>query len=168
MRGGFTLMEVMLAMVVLMIGMSVLLSLLTFGAAVTRTAALRTTSSTAIEAVVHDLEECLFPLQPDGSAGDPVPIEGRPVPGAPGTIYSATATPNPDGPHDGEVPLEYRVEVEVRWKASGVQRARRYETILLREIPFGERLRRRFVERAADPQQAQPESQPGSEEDPRE
>ena len=61
-------------------------------------------------------------------------------------VYSATATPNPDGPRDGDAPLEYRVDVDVSWEASGVRRARRYETILLREIPFGERLRRRFVE----------------------
>ena len=151
-RAGFTLIEVILAMGVLVIGVSVLLSLLTFGAALTRTASLRTTSSTAIQAVLHDLEETLFPLQPDGSVGEPAPIVDRPVPGAPGAIYNATAEPNPEGPRVGEDPLEYKVVIDVSWRAGGVRRARRYETILLRQVPFGERMRRRFVGSESSPQ----------------
>lgn len=145
--GGFTILEVVLAMGILVMGMSVLLSLLTFGAALTRTAALRTTASTAIEAVVADLEESLFPLAPDGSAGEPRVITDRRVPGAPGVVYSATARPNPD--HE----LEYAVDVEVSWESSGVRRARSFQTLLLREVPFGERMRRRFVERSEDPRE---------------
>lgn len=139
-RGGFTILEVVLAMGILVLGATMVLSLLTFGAALARTAALRTTAATTIEAVVADLEGSLFPLLEDGTVGEPRPIQDRPVPGAPGAIYSATVRPNPDQP------LEYAVDVEVSWESSGVRRARRFQTLLLREVSFGERMRRRFVE----------------------
>ncbi len=138
-RAGFTIIEVVLAMGILVMGMTVLLSLLTFGAALTRTAALRTAASTAIEAVIGDLQESLFPLQDDGTVGEPRQIEGRAVPNAPGVIYSASARPNPDEP------LEYAVDIDLSWETSGVRRAKSFQTLLLREVPFGERMRRRFV-----------------------
>lgn len=139
-RAGFTLIEVVLAMGVLVIGMTVLLSLLTFGAALSRSAALRTKASTVVESVVLDLEESLFPLEEDGSAGEPPALlEDRPVPGVRGALYTARTRPNPDDPY------EYLVDVEVSWETGGVQRSKRFRTLLLREVPFGERLRRRFV-----------------------
>ncbi len=138
-RAGFTIIEVVLAMGILVLGMTVLLSLLTFGAALTRTAALRTAASTAIEAVIGDLQESLFPLLDDGTVGEPRQIEGRAVPNAPGVIYSASARPNPDEP------LEYAVDIDLSWETSGVRRAKSFQTLLLREVPFGERMRRRFV-----------------------
>ncbi|TDJ72429.1 MAG: hypothetical protein E2O39_06720 [Planctomycetota bacterium] len=141
-NAGFTILEVVLAMGILVIGMTVLISLLTFGAALSRTAAMRTAASAAIESVLADLEESMFPLGEDGEAGEPLPIVDREVPAAPAVLYSATAEPNPDRP------LEYRVDVDMKWKSSGVQRTRRFTTIMLREIPFGERMRRQFVERS--------------------
>ncbi len=138
-RGGFTILEVVLAMGILVLGMTVILSLLTFGAALTRTAALRTAASTAIEAVIGDLEESLFPLEDDGTVGEPRQIEGRAVPNAPGVIYSARARPNPDNA------LEYAVDIDLSWETSGVRRAKSFQTLLLRELPFGERMRRRFI-----------------------
>lgn len=149
-RGGFTLIEVVLAMGILVFGMSVLLSLFTFGAAVTRSSALRTASAATVEAVLADLEESLFPLEPDGTVGEPGEVVDRPVPGAPGVVYSATATPNPDDP------LEYRVDVELTWDSGGVRRATSFRTLLLREVPFGERMRRRFVGGPPPPSSAPP------------
>ena len=140
-RGGFTLLEMMLAMAVLLIGLTAVLGMLTFGAALTRTAALRTSASGTIEAVVADLEETLFPLDDEGEAGEPREIVERAVLGAPGVVYSAKATPNPD------LPDEYRVDVEVSWKTAGTTRKHTFQTLLLREVPFGERMRRLFVER---------------------
>ena len=97
-QSGFTILEVVLAMGLLVMAMTSLLGLFTFGAALTRTAALRTAAATAIEAVVADLEESLFALEEDGSVGDPRVIVDRPVPGATGVIYSALARVNPDDP----------------------------------------------------------------------
>jgi prepilin-type N-terminal cleavage/methylation domain-containing protein len=138
-RGGFTIIEVLLAMAILLFGMTAVLGLLTFGAALSRTALLRATSAAASEAVVADLEETLFPLEA-GEAGPPVEIKERALPGDSEVIYSATAHENPANA------LEYRVDVDMSWQSAGIRRERRFSTILLREIPFGERLRKQFVE----------------------
>jgi prepilin-type N-terminal cleavage/methylation domain-containing protein len=134
-RAGFTLIEVLVAMGILLFGMTAILGLLTFGASVSRTALLRTQTASLSEAVIADLEESLFPFA-NGEAGEPVAIERKPLAGQPDVLYSAVATQNP------ERPLEYRVDVEFTWESGGVRRERRFSTILLREIPFGTRLRR--------------------------
>ncbi len=152
---GFTILEVVLAMGLLVMAMTSLLGLFTFGAALTRTAALRTAASTAIEGVVADLENSLFPLEEDGSVGDPRVLVDRRVPGARGVIYSALARVNPDNPD------EFAVDVEVFWEAAGVRRARKFTTLLLREVPFGERLRRRFIQARSIPRA--PETPAGEE-----
>lgn len=143
-RGGFTLLEVLLAMVLLFVGMASILGLLSFGAGLARTAELRGASAEAIESVLTDLEERLFPLERDASGadvvGEPRDRVDAPVPGHPGLTYSTRSTPNPENP------LEYRVDVEIRWSVSGTARTKSFTTLLLRQIPFGERLRRDFVE----------------------
>lgn len=139
-RSGFTLIEVLLALAILLFGMSAVLGLFTFGAALSRSAHLRTVGSSVTAAVLADLEETLFPLDAEGEAGEPRPIQDRSVPGSPELVYSARATPNPDRP------LEYKVELRMRWSSAGVEREKVFTTLLLRQIPFGERLRRRFVE----------------------
>jgi type II secretory pathway component PulJ len=149
-RGGFTIIEVVLAMMILLIGMSSILGLLSFGATMTRTAELRTRAANAAGAVVTDLEETLFPLVVvDGLEvpGEPEVIERRPVPGHPGLVYSAQATPNPRTNALLRHHLEYRVDMEIFWSTGGQQRSKRFTTLLLREVPFGERLRRKFIER---------------------
>lgn len=143
-RAGFTLVEVLFAMLLLLFGMASILGLLSFGAGLARTATLRGASADAIEAVMSDLEERLFPLVRDANGdevvGEPVERVDQPVPGHPGLTYGTKCTPNPDNP------LEYRVDVEIRWSVGGTTRGKRFTTLLLRQIPFGERLRREFVE----------------------
>jgi len=150
-RGGFTLLEVVLAMTILFVGVTAVLGLLSFGAALTRTAALRSEAADAIEAVVRDLEQSFFPVtEEDGRlvAGAPRPIEERPVPAHPGLVYSAVGTPlaPAGGPEpagfDGGAALEYRVDVELRWSAGQATRSQRFRVLLTREVPFEERLRR--------------------------
>jgi len=138
---GFTIVEVMLAMVILLIGATAVLGLLTFGATLTRAAQLRTAAASALDAVDADLEQVLFPFA-DGEVGEPVKIADRRVPGAPGVVYSAEAVQNPANPR------EYRVDVEMRWESGGVRRSRSFSQLRLRQIGFGERLRREFVEKS--------------------
>jgi hypothetical protein len=154
-RSGFTIMEVVLAMFILLMGMTTIIGLLSFGAATARTAELRAASANSAPAIIADLEENLFPLVLENGqevAGEPRVIVDRPVPGHPRLTYSAAAVPVPDaGTGSGDdprlgVPLEYRVEVEVSWKSAGTLRSRKFTTLLLREVPFGERLRLKFVE----------------------
>jgi hypothetical protein len=114
------------------------------GAAHSRTAALRGGAANAIAGVVTDLVESLFPLELDERgdevAGEPRDVKEKALPGYPGLVYSTTSTPNPENP------LEYKVEVEIRWAVGGTTRSKRFTTLLLREVPFGERLRARLVE----------------------
>ena len=102
--------------------------------------------------------------------GEPHAIEDREVPGYPGLAYSATATPVPASDDELGVgqsgraagaPQRYKVDVRMRWTTSGAGRERRFTLLLLREVPFGERLRREFVERDLDPlgSRAQPPGQ---------
>jgi hypothetical protein len=162
---GFTILEVLVSLAILLFGMTAVLGLLTFGAALSRSAELRTAAAAATEAVIADLEVTIFPTEADGELGEPVPIRERSLPNAPEIVYSAEAKPNPARP------LEYRVDVELAWKSSGVRRERRFTTLLIRERSFGERLRRRISgEVQATPparkvdakqeQQAKPEKKP--------
>jgi len=138
-RRGFTLIEVVLAMGILAMGSAAVLGMLTFGAALTRTAQLRAAAAQAVDAVNADLEQVLFPYA-NGAVGEPVEIVERPVPGAPEVVYTARAAQNPRDER------EYRVDVELSWKSAGVKRSKRYSILRLREISFGERLRRELVE----------------------
>jgi hypothetical protein len=143
-RGGFTIVEVLVALGILLFGMTAVIGMLTFGSALSRTALLRTSAAASAQAVVADLEETLFPLVETGSpadadAGPPGEIVDRALPGMPAVTYTARARANP------KRPLDYRVDVEMSWTAGGMLRAMVFTTILVREIPCGERLRRRFV-----------------------
>ena len=121
-RDGFTIVEVVMAMFILLIGMTSILGLLSFGAAMSRTAALRSNSSFAIDAIVADLQETMFPLEDteDGLsvAGEPVDVIDRQVPGRPRLTYSARAYPEPseDLPTG---PVLYRVDIDIRWSGEG-------------------------------------------------
>lgn len=138
-KRGFTIIEVVLAMGILVLGATAILAMLTFGAALTRTAQLRAAAASATESVIADLEHTLFPYE-NGELGEPVEITDRPVPGAEFVVYSAKATPNPAEPR------QYRVDVDLSWSTAGVQRSQRLQLLMLRELPFGERLRRELIE----------------------
>ncbi|TAJ24841.1 MAG: hypothetical protein EPO68_00880 [Planctomycetota bacterium] len=138
-RAGFTLLEVVLAMGILLLGLSVVLGLLSFGAALARTSAMRTSSAQAVEAVLADLEETLFPLDPNGEAGEPEAVVERKLPGNAQIYYSAKPVLLPIDA--ASVVEEYHVEVELGWTSSGVAKTARFETVFPRQIPFGARQR---------------------------
>lgn len=149
-RGGFTIVEVVVAMGLFLLGMVSVLGLLAFGAALTRSAALRNDGASAVEAVVADLEERMFPLESDGSSlrvGPPVDIVDRVLPGREDVTYSAKATPDPSQKDYPGGALEFRVDVTVKWKSAGESKQKKFTTLCVREIPFSERLRRQFVEK---------------------
>jgi len=148
-RGGFTIIEVVVAMGLFLLGMSCVLGLLSFGAALTRTAALRNEGASAVEAVVADLEERMFLLVVQGervTVGPPVDLVDQPLPGRPDVTYSAKATPDPAQKDYPGGALEYRVDVTMGWKSAGETKQKKFTTLCVREIPFSERLRRQFVE----------------------
>jgi prepilin-type N-terminal cleavage/methylation domain-containing protein len=162
-RSGFTLIEILLALAILLIGMTGVLGLLTFGATMTKTASLRGLSAAAIEAVTADVEERMFPLVVEDGVervGEPIEIEARPVPGFEGLTYSARALPNTQLAAELGYPLEYKVDIEIAWTSGGRRRARTFTTLMIREVPFGERLRREFVERGQPRAEPKPAASP--------
>jgi len=139
-RAGFTIVEVLMAMGILLFGAAAIIAFLTFGSATARHAQLRTQATTAVEAIAADIDRHLFPYE-KGVLGEPRVIERRPVPGVPGVVYTARAVQNPDEER------EYRVDIEMRWESAGVRRSKQWSMLKIREVPFGERLRREFIEK---------------------
>jgi type II secretory pathway pseudopilin PulG len=170
-RAGFTIIEVVVAMGLLLLGMSSILGLLAFGAALSRTAQLRNAAAQSVEAVVADLEESFFPLVPDPETGEllvgePVAVSGVPVPGYPGLTYSATPSPDTGDDSTPGGPLRYRIEIEVRCMSGGRARSKQFTTLLLRQVPFGERMRREFVQGQYDVSPTPPAETPSGETQP--
>jgi len=140
-RAGFTIIEVIMAMGILLLGSTAIIAFLTFGSATTRHAQLRTQAASAVEAVEAAIDHDLFPFE-NGELGEPIDIEQRPVPAVPGVVYSAHAIQNPD------LPSEYRVDVELSWESAGTQRSKSWSMLRIKELSFGERLRRELIEKS--------------------
>jgi prepilin-type N-terminal cleavage/methylation domain-containing protein len=138
-RSGFTIIEVLLAMGILLMGSVAIIAFLTFGGATAHHAQLRTQAASAIEAVVADIDRNIFPYV-DGELGEPIELTKRPVPGARGVVYNAKATVNPDNER------EYRIDISMTWESAGMKRAKTWSMLRIKEVPFGERLRREFIE----------------------
>jgi len=143
------LIEVVMAMFILVIGATTILGMLSFGAGAARTASLRSAAASALPGIVLDLQETLFPLVIDSSGADvaaepPPERDDIPVPGFAGLSYSLSTRALPA--EGGGKSREYVVDIAIHWQEGGKQRSQVFRTILLREVPFGERLRRRFVE----------------------
>ncbi len=145
-KAGFTLIEVILAVGILALGMTSVLGLFTFGAALTQAAALRTESAGMIESITQDLEIKLFPPGEDGMPSEPKDLQDQLVPGVERARYNVTSAPVEGGPmaEDGG-PLEYEVRIQVFFETRGVRRSRTYETRLLRQRSFAERMRQRLT-----------------------
>ncbi len=172
-KSGFTIVEIILAMAILLVGMTSVLGLLSFGAGMARNAQLRSASAASVEAVLADLEEALFPLVREGNsqrlvAGPPHRIEKRAVRGHPGLFYDARASlayrklPEADPKQAPSPTLEiYSVEIDMHWETSGQARSRTFRALLPRRVPFGERLRRELVQNDLDPMSSiAPDSKP--------
>ena len=144
-RGGFTLIEVVLAVGLFALGATALLGLFSAGAGMASGASLRAEAAASLERIAADLEERLFPILPDGTLGAPLEPVDRPVPGQPRLTYTARVVPDPDPPPVPGLPGLVRVDVEVRWKERGNRLALETSLLLHRAVPYGERLRRRFV-----------------------
>jgi prepilin-type N-terminal cleavage/methylation domain-containing protein len=140
-RAGFTIIEVLLAMAILLLGSTAIIAFLTFGSATARHAQLRTQATAAVEAVVSEIDRHLFVYE-NGELGEPRDLVDRPVPGVDGVVYTARAVVNPDNER------EYRVDIEVRWESAGVKRSKSWSMLKIKELPFGERLRREFIEQS--------------------
>lgn len=148
-RRGLSLIEVVLALGILALGLSSLLALFSFGAGMASNANLQAEAASSLDFIVADLEERLFLQDADGEWIEPRAIEDAPVPGNERLAYSAKATRDPRGDLGNGRPVLYRVDIDIAWRSQGIDRSVAARVLLPQSIPFGERLRRRFVPGAA-------------------
>jgi prepilin-type N-terminal cleavage/methylation domain-containing protein len=135
---GFTLIEVLVAMGILVVGVTSILGLLVFGAAVERTAERRSEVALAAQQVVADLQSS-FTLSEDGSISDPPSLQmERPVAGHPTLTAKVELKSNPS------MPGEYVAWVRIGWLERGQLRFEEFRTILQREAPFSRRVEVEF------------------------
>ncbi len=144
-KRGFTLLEVILAVALFALGASTLLGLFAYGAGLASGANLRAEAAASLEFLAADLEERLFPILPDGSIGPPREWIDQPVPGNDRLFYSAKPVFENAPPEAPGLPARVRVDLEVRWREGGNRLALETSLLFTQSVPYGERLRRRFV-----------------------
>jgi len=132
---GFTLIEMVVAMGILLVGMTSILALLAFGLAVHRTSAKKAETALVVEGIVHRLPQLVFPKDPDKPARS---LGSRPVPGHPGLVYSVEVEPNQESPG------EYLAQIRLQWKEKGRFRTVEFHSVLIREENFVEVMRDRW------------------------
>lgn len=156
-RRGLTILEVVLAMSILALGMAAVLSIFTSAAGLGTTARQRAEASAALEYVVGEVHERLFPLAEDGSAGEPAAVVRAPVPGHAPLTYSVTAvslgSPSP------VLPPLYRVDVVIHWSERGRERGLEHRMLVPRSVAMGDRLRRQLYQVEALAPYVPPESE---------
>lgn len=133
-QDGFTLIEMLVAMGILVVGVTTILGLLTFGAALQRTAERQSEAALAAEQVVDDLRNLAFPVNPDGTPGEPSTQMEFPVQGHPRLTASVDLKRNP------ALVGEYFATILIQWRERGQLKGEEFRTILQRETPFGARL----------------------------
>ena len=119
---------------ILVVGVSSVLGLLAFGAALQRTAERRGETSLAAEQVVADLRDS-FVLQKDGSvSGPPSLTMDRDIEGHPTLKAHIELKKNPS------LDSEYFATIQIQWMERGKMRSEDFRAIVEREAPFGQRV----------------------------
>lgn len=140
-RAGLTILEVVLAMGILALGMAAIISIFTSAASLGVSARQRAEAAAALEYVVADVSERLFPLDEDGGVLEPAQVERAPIPGFERLTFSARARLAALPPGPGLPPL-YRVDITIHWSEQGRARALEHATLLPGAVSLSERLRR--------------------------
>jgi prepilin-type N-terminal cleavage/methylation domain-containing protein len=131
---GFTLVEILAALMVLSFGATALLVAIGAGIATQREADLKVQASEIVSIIEADIRNRWFAGEQTGAVlQDQMKV---PLPGRRGITYSVRFTRNP------EFPDEYLAAIEINWLDAGEQRGERYVRLVHRREPFAERIRR--------------------------
>lgn len=142
-RAGLTILEVVLAMAILAMGLTAIISIFTSAASLGVSARQRANAAAALEYVVADVRERLFPVDEDGNVVEPARVDRAPVPGFEGLTYSLESQPVLVHEQPGLAPL-YRVDVTVHWSSQGRALGLEHAVLVPGAVSLGERLRREF------------------------
>ena len=149
-RAAFTLLEVVLALGLLAVGATALLTLFSYGALLSDGARTRVEAATALEVAVGRVEESLFPLLPDGGIGPPRVVSDQPLDDFPGMTWSVEAEPAPVDSVLNPGPRLFKVRVAVRWRTDGRGQVLSKTLLMPQVVTFGRRLRQRLTPELAD------------------
>lgn len=144
---GFTLIEMIVAMGILVVGVSSILALLSFGATLQQTAESRNEAALAAAQVIDELrnDPQIFSLQKDGSVSAPSTLSiTREIAGHPRLTAFVEMRENP------ALAGEYTAMVRIGWKERGQRRTESFRTILQRQAPFLRRVEH-AIERSQNP-----------------
>ena len=132
-RSGFSLLEVLIAMLILSVGAASILSLFAAAAATHRKSVDRTRAALVAERVLGELKGLYTP----GREPDEILAElGKRLPGPIGDYAYEAMLFHPEGDRWAESELFARVLV--RWRESGSERAEAFHSILLPRYRLGE------------------------------
>lgn len=140
-QGGFTLTEMLVALGILVFGLTTLLGSLTEGVGERRGVEMRLKAVHMVDEVLRDLQQNYIPSYP--LDGGPLPAIGAgegaeppTLPGYPGMRYSVTFKPDP------EHPAVVLCRIGIAWMAQGEAVAAVFDRILVREVPFSQRIQK--------------------------
>ena len=142
-NGGFTLLEVLVALGMLTVGLTTLLGALALGAGTRRGAEMRVRASLLADAVLQRVENELLadhPLPAEWKDGRELAIpatDETAADGFPGMVYRVSFTASDERP---ELVL---VEVRVAWRDAGENEGETFVRILPRSVPMARRVAQR-------------------------
>ena len=133
---GFTLTEMLVALSILMFGLTALAGSMMAGASQRRGSEMRFRAVHMVDRVFQQLREEYLPKHdPDAGPVPPITADQSPeVPGYPGMKYTAEFVADPDHPR---VVL---CRLRVSWREQGERVAEVFERVLVHEKPFSRRI----------------------------
>lgn len=134
-QAGFTLVEMMVALGILVMGMTSLIGLFTAAVSTRYSAELRSRAAAVAEEVLRDIQEDVL-ARDDGLEPEIPSLGPQPVEGMPSMRYRV------DFIIDPEQPDLVMAEVRIGWSEQGAQLEQVFRRILPREQPFRERVLR--------------------------
>jgi prepilin-type N-terminal cleavage/methylation domain-containing protein len=144
-NAGFTLVEVMMAMLILTFGVTSLLGLMTLGVSTRRSAEQLNRAVYLVDEALQRVQEEVFAARPEAGADAPAadagpaplaPVRVDRVPGVPGMSYSIEFVADASDP---DVVL---ARIDVRWREQGEVMAEIFHRLLRRQEPFARRVSR--------------------------
>ena len=139
---GFTLVEMLVAIAILMFGFSSLIALLSLGVSTRRSAELRNQAVWAVDAVLHDLRHGALLAQEWDEDGTPVPLP--PVTVAPIPGYPRLRAEVRFG-YDAAEPELVVATIAVQWSEAGTVMAEEFRRLLVNDVPFPRRVAGRIA-----------------------
>lgn len=131
--GGFTLTEMLVALAILVFGLTALAGSMTAGVSQRRGTEMQLRAVNMVDFVVRDLRESYFQTHAPDSG--PLPdTQVTDIPGYPGMKYQVKFFEDPDNP------LVVLARIAISWREQGEKVAERFDRVLIRETPFSHRI----------------------------